>query len=870
MTIKFRRPLYVSPIYMFGIIFILLISYSSASAANDNPFETNPKIHDYARKFIQAVEAKDPLYLKIVQIDEKEMEDVYQHLRVHLDHPLDIWKLVLLDYPRLRLLRNAIYARHGKSFSSEDLDRYFRSFTWYKPNPKYSDTMLSQIENNNLSALTRIEFLKYHSHEKFIQKPDLSHKKGEDFTGENELIKVTNKEVFFKQSRIKIPLAHAEKKYLKATVFVERNVPVVVIRYWRPDIYPSGQFFADGVDVYDIQGKKLNSFPGGSEIFYSPDIKAFILSTFDGGGGSSWGSSIIFNAEGEVLFSSEFGYDGGQGSIEYIYPLWGKNLIAWISGEVRKEPETYDRIAIFSQSGEQIINIKINTDSLPMSDSQGQGLRQLVLLAPDLLYVYSHRSHDAEQSLVFLKKSLAFKPTIGKLYTWRPVRFSSPAQFYIDQLYVSYGNRESNVKISPVRNPATLWTKEVYFGGFDPIVTKDQIIFTMPQEEMRDLWQTGYGLKGYLKMKFNIIAVDKLTGKQLWSYQTPALLEAISSKENILALKFYTGLVLLDSNTGKTLWATPVDSTIYQYPEHANLLIGENYLILASSKLFIDVYDLRKGNLIKRMDVRSLNPKIGNSGYPNWFSTHDSAIVSLNWSEGEGLKGKAYLLLVAMDFQGNLRWSYTVPFKKDQRGIYDMFSLKVAIDKGKVFIHDDEGEGFYLDPLTGETTGNRVNWQDKVKISWYRGDIRQYDRNFNDEIKKKKSSEKISYPCTPSFLHDNVIYAWDSYHSLTTIVLLDSCLTEIIVDGTNYAHRESYWTYAPWQKIWKKTHEEQNPKIIFLDNNFILVKVSIKQLNGLQKISYWALGDVALRDYAMRINGDVYKEIEMMSKEDVK
>ena len=33
----------------------------------------------------------------------------------------------------LRLMRNTIYAVHGRKFRSADLDKYFRQFSWYKP-----------------------------------------------------------------------------------------------------------------------------------------------------------------------------------------------------------------------------------------------------------------------------------------------------------------------------------------------------------------------------------------------------------------------------------------------------------------------------------------------------------------------------------------------------------------------------------------------------------------------------------------------------------------------------------------------------------------------------------------------------------------
>jgi hypothetical protein len=57
----------------------------------------------------------------------------------------------------LRLLRNEIYARHGKTFNSKDLKRYFSSCKWYKKNPNYSDTMLNPQEIQNIKYIVDFE-----------------------------------------------------------------------------------------------------------------------------------------------------------------------------------------------------------------------------------------------------------------------------------------------------------------------------------------------------------------------------------------------------------------------------------------------------------------------------------------------------------------------------------------------------------------------------------------------------------------------------------------------------------------------------------------------------------------------------------------
>ncbi len=56
-----------------------------------------------------------------------------------------------------RKLRNEIYARHGKVFKDRWLQGYFKSFDWYKPNPRYSDAALTAVERQNAAAIAAYE-----------------------------------------------------------------------------------------------------------------------------------------------------------------------------------------------------------------------------------------------------------------------------------------------------------------------------------------------------------------------------------------------------------------------------------------------------------------------------------------------------------------------------------------------------------------------------------------------------------------------------------------------------------------------------------------------------------------------------------------
>lgn len=53
----------------------------------------------------------------------------------------------------LRIAKNEIYARHGRIFTSEDLNQYFNSKSWYRGTvapEKFSESVFSQVEKDNI------------------------------------------------------------------------------------------------------------------------------------------------------------------------------------------------------------------------------------------------------------------------------------------------------------------------------------------------------------------------------------------------------------------------------------------------------------------------------------------------------------------------------------------------------------------------------------------------------------------------------------------------------------------------------------------------------------------------------------------------
>lgn len=79
-----------------------------------------------------------------------------------LDEPLDPGALSTCSPRELRLLRNAIFARHGYRFRDEALRAHFGRFEWYRPDPRATRRLrrgkgLSPTERENIQRIERAE-----------------------------------------------------------------------------------------------------------------------------------------------------------------------------------------------------------------------------------------------------------------------------------------------------------------------------------------------------------------------------------------------------------------------------------------------------------------------------------------------------------------------------------------------------------------------------------------------------------------------------------------------------------------------------------------------------------------------------------------
>ena len=84
-------------------------------------------------------------------------EDARARSEGSLDRVLTLDELRQLSLRDLRLLRNTIYARRGRTFNSEVLRDHFAGMAWYKPRADYSDKLLTRNDVRNVALIRSVE-----------------------------------------------------------------------------------------------------------------------------------------------------------------------------------------------------------------------------------------------------------------------------------------------------------------------------------------------------------------------------------------------------------------------------------------------------------------------------------------------------------------------------------------------------------------------------------------------------------------------------------------------------------------------------------------------------------------------------------------
>lgn len=74
-----------------------------------------------------------------------------------LDRLVTVEELATFSRRDLRILRNTVYARRGRSFDSKVVRAYFASATWYKPREDFHDGMLTGVDHKNIKIIRSVE-----------------------------------------------------------------------------------------------------------------------------------------------------------------------------------------------------------------------------------------------------------------------------------------------------------------------------------------------------------------------------------------------------------------------------------------------------------------------------------------------------------------------------------------------------------------------------------------------------------------------------------------------------------------------------------------------------------------------------------------
>lgn len=74
-----------------------------------------------------------------------------------LDHLITVEQLSNLSRRDLRILRNTVYARHGRQFKSQLLQAYFDNMVWYERDPKFTEKRLTKIDVTNIRLIKSVE-----------------------------------------------------------------------------------------------------------------------------------------------------------------------------------------------------------------------------------------------------------------------------------------------------------------------------------------------------------------------------------------------------------------------------------------------------------------------------------------------------------------------------------------------------------------------------------------------------------------------------------------------------------------------------------------------------------------------------------------
>lgn len=122
----------------------------------------------YDAKKLSAIERKNLQVLSGAQKKQRRVALLPGDMELFENKTISEQMLQGLSLHELRLLRNEIYARHGRMFRAEWLQQYFYTQPWYAPEENFKDEQLSGNDKLNVETIVRYE---NRIHEELSTKP---------------------------------------------------------------------------------------------------------------------------------------------------------------------------------------------------------------------------------------------------------------------------------------------------------------------------------------------------------------------------------------------------------------------------------------------------------------------------------------------------------------------------------------------------------------------------------------------------------------------------------------------------------------------------------------------------------------------------
>ncbi len=111
----------------------------------------------YDPKSLTALEQKNLLTIEAAQKKSRKIAIAPGDMELFEDKLIAPTMLHGLSLNELRLLRNEIYARHGRQFQAPWLSQYFFSQPWYSPDDNFKDEELSGKDKTNVETIVAYE-----------------------------------------------------------------------------------------------------------------------------------------------------------------------------------------------------------------------------------------------------------------------------------------------------------------------------------------------------------------------------------------------------------------------------------------------------------------------------------------------------------------------------------------------------------------------------------------------------------------------------------------------------------------------------------------------------------------------------------------